>query len=50
MRSNPVGKRRTQSTVEILRTAEKNLDLFWQKVDETVECGAKARGITGTAV
>ncbi|KAI9831131.1 MAG: hypothetical protein M1819_005219 [Sarea resinae] len=31
----PSDKRRTQQTTEAMRKAESNLDLFWQKVDQT---------------
>jgi hypothetical protein len=36
----PVGKRRTRETVEAMRSAEKNLDKFWRKVDEDIKSNA----------
>jgi hypothetical protein len=37
----PVAKRRTRENVESMRSAEQNLDEFWQKVDQDIEsqCG-----------
>lgn len=43
----PVEKRRTSESVEAIRSAEANLDLFWSKVDELTR--NKGRGIPGTA-
>ena len=42
----PVAKRRTRENVEMMRQAERNLDKFWQKVDQDIksECGSLADG------
>lgn len=42
----PIAKRRTRENVELMRQAERNLDKFWQKVDQDIEsvCGRLADG------
>jgi hypothetical protein len=37
----PVDKRRTKENIEAMREAEKNLDLFWQKVDQHMTSKSK---------
>lgn len=44
----PVAKRRTRENVELMRSAEKNLDTFWHKVDQDIE--SKCGGLGGGAV
>lgn len=44
----PVGKRRTQQHVEMMRQAEANLDVFWASVDQLMK--NKGTSIEGTAV
>ena len=42
----PVAKRRTRENVELMRQAERNLDKFWEKVDQDIKskCGSLADG------
>lgn len=44
----PVGKRRTQQNVEMMRQAEANLDAFWASIDQLMQKGKAS--IEGTAV
>ncbi|TVY82358.1 hypothetical protein LSUE1_G003449 [Lachnellula suecica] len=43
----PSDKRRTQQNTDIMREAEKNLDLFWEKVDESYR-KANGKSLEGT--
>ncbi|KAH7230037.1 hypothetical protein BKA59DRAFT_488931 [Fusarium tricinctum] len=44
----PYGKRRTKETVDALRQAEANLDMFWAKVDDVTK--ARVMDFEGTAL
>jgi hypothetical protein len=44
----PVSKRRTRENVETMRSAEKNLDKFWHKLDQDMM--SKSSGLGGSAV
>jgi hypothetical protein len=44
----PIAKRRTRENVEILRNAERNLDVFWRKVDQ--QLGSNCGGLGESAV
>jgi hypothetical protein len=46
--SYPIAKRKTRENVEILRSAERNLDKFWHKVDQDMK--SKSSGLGGGAV